>query len=246
MKKQSAFTLVELSIVLVILGLLVGGVLTGQSLIRAAELRAVTTEKDKYIVAFYTFRDKYMAVPGDMPNAYAYWGSDCGTDTTTGNTGCNGNGDGYIDIDLSMGESVKAWEHLSRAGLIEGSFTGEGIVDAGSIFLSPTAIPHSKLTNAFWNFGSGGNDASGALTLPNMQLNFIGLDPATGRWIALPSLTNGEALSIDLKTDDGHANSGNLRGDGGDGCDDDGTDYYRLIATGANNKGHRLLHFLVN
>ena len=71
----SGFTLVELSIVLVILGLLVGGVLTGQSLIHAAELRAVTTEHDKFVTAINTFRDKYMALPRRMSNAVRYWGA---------------------------------------------------------------------------------------------------------------------------------------------------------------------------
>ena len=51
---RSAFSLVELSIVLVILGLLTGGILTGQSLIRAAELRSVTSQMQQYRVAVYT------------------------------------------------------------------------------------------------------------------------------------------------------------------------------------------------
>ena len=66
---DKGFSLVELSIVLVILGLLIGGILTGQSLIRAAELRSVTTQYQGYVTAVNTFRDKYFALPGDMPNA---------------------------------------------------------------------------------------------------------------------------------------------------------------------------------
>ena len=73
--KRSAFSLVELSIVLVILGLLTGGILSGQSLIRAAELRSVTTEYSRYTAATYSFRDKYFALPGDMSNAESFWGS---------------------------------------------------------------------------------------------------------------------------------------------------------------------------
>ncbi|PZP83692.1 MAG: type II secretion system protein, partial [Azospirillum brasilense] len=55
------FSLVELSIVLVILGLLTGGILGGQSLIRAAELRTISTDANRYITAAQTFRDKYFA-----------------------------------------------------------------------------------------------------------------------------------------------------------------------------------------
>lgn len=62
---RSGFSLVELSIVLVILGLLVGGVLTGQSLIRASELRKFMNTMERYKAATYTFRDKYFALPGD-------------------------------------------------------------------------------------------------------------------------------------------------------------------------------------
>lgn len=98
------FSLVELSIVLVILGLLTGGILAGQSLIRAAELRSVITTTDRYQAAVYSFRDKYFALPGDMRNATSFWGdqatgpsacADAGiTDGTPGT--CNGNGDGLI------------------------------------------------------------------------------------------------------------------------------------------------------
>jgi len=84
--KKTAFSLVELSIVLVILGLLTGGVLTGQNLIRAAELRAVTTEFNAYQTAANTFKDKYFAIPGDMTNATDFWGS-AGGDGTLGD-GC--------------------------------------------------------------------------------------------------------------------------------------------------------------
>src|SRR5438552_4058186 len=76
---RQAFSLVELSIVLVILGLLVGGILSGQSLIRAAELRSVTTEFSRYLAAVQSFKDKYFALPGDMANATAFWGIAGGT-----------------------------------------------------------------------------------------------------------------------------------------------------------------------
>ena len=71
---RSGFSLVELSIVLVILGLLTGGILAGQNLIRAAELRSVTTQFQNYHAAVMTFRDKYFALPGDMANAEDFWG----------------------------------------------------------------------------------------------------------------------------------------------------------------------------
>jgi hypothetical protein len=68
------FSLVALSVVWVNLGLLTGGILTAQSLIRAAELRSITTDYNRFITASQTFRDKYFALPGDMRNATRFWG----------------------------------------------------------------------------------------------------------------------------------------------------------------------------
>ena len=131
---RSAFSLVELSIVLVILGLLTGGILAGQNLIRAAELRSVTTQMTQYRTAFYTFRDKYFAIPGDMRNAIDFWGAqdgadgvglDCFNDPSSTQATCNGDGDGDIQL-YPMTETYRAWQHLANAGLIEGTYTGAG------------------------------------------------------------------------------------------------------------------------
>ena len=72
--ETQGFSLVELSIVLVILGLLTGGILAGQNLIRASELRSVSTQINQLNTAFMTFRDTYFALPGDMRNAQDFWG----------------------------------------------------------------------------------------------------------------------------------------------------------------------------
>src|SRR3984885_3925644 len=68
---QACFTLIELSIVLVIIGLIVGGVLVGQDLIKAAEIRATVSQIEKYNTAANTFQTKYNALPGDVPAAQA-------------------------------------------------------------------------------------------------------------------------------------------------------------------------------
>src|SRR6201999_103149 len=68
---EQGFTLIELSIVLVIIGLIVGGVLVGQDLIRAAEIRATLTQVEKFNTAVNTFYGKYGALPGDMNNGVA-------------------------------------------------------------------------------------------------------------------------------------------------------------------------------
>ena len=239
---SKGFTLVELSIVLVILGLLVGGVLTGQALIRAAELRAVATEKDKYITAFYTFKDKYLALPGDMTNANAYW-PDCGDSTTSATTGCNGDGNGFIDVD-SKGEYVKVWLHLSRAGLVDGSYTGRGVMEWGYPRVSASNMPASKFPNSFWLMSASpceGCTSYGPSPMSDNTHLMISLGSLLGNgwtpdphWIAAPSsLTNAEALNIDTKVDDGTSFLGKMRGNNANGwCNDEDSsnnpDVYQL------------------
>lgn len=135
-KNTAGFSLVELSIVLVILGLLTGGILGGQSLIKAAELRSVTTEMQDLNRSLYSFRDKYFTLPGDMKNAVKFWGAAAGgladgTDAScvalgyaspsTGTETCNGDGNGEIAAGPEM---MRIWQHLANAGLINGTYTG--------------------------------------------------------------------------------------------------------------------------
>jgi prepilin-type N-terminal cleavage/methylation domain-containing protein len=138
--RNHGFTLVELSIVLMIIGLLVSGILVGKDMIRAAELRSITSEKDQIQTATMLFRNKYLGIPGDLINATDFWGvmptgtcSNTAAGGASGGTGtqtCNGNGDriinGLAELTLtgSNTEQVMLWQHLSNAGLIEGKYTG--------------------------------------------------------------------------------------------------------------------------
>ena len=156
-------SLVELSIVLVILGLLTGGILAGQSLIRASELRSVTADLSRHMTAVQTFRDKYFAIPGDMTNATKFWGTDtasaCSTSPVAGDrvsktATCDGDGNGAIASNHP--ETFRIWQHLANAGLIEGSYTG---VDAGGgvggAHTAGVNCPRLRISNggasAFWH-----------------------------------------------------------------------------------------------
>src|SRR5471030_1667850 len=94
-KSERGFTLIELSIVLVIIGLIVGGVLVGQDLIRAAEVRATIAQIEKYNTAVNTFRGKYNALPGDM-NASTATAFGFSPRATAGTAGL-GDGNGVIE-----------------------------------------------------------------------------------------------------------------------------------------------------
>ena len=205
------FTLVELSIVLVILGLLVGGVLTGQSLIRAAELRSITHDFSKYETAIYTFRDKYFGLPGDITNATAYWGKDntnCSWDTGTPATPgtCNGNGDSRIYYSGGGGgEPGRVWQQLALAGLIEGTYSATGVP------ISPGVnIPASKIGRAgyllYWMQTNGSLSAN--MADPNRLI--FGAPNSSAATMATNVLKPEEAYNIDKKIDDGIGNTGRL------------------------------------
>ena len=113
---QRGFTLIEIAIVLVIIGLLLGGVLKGQELITSARVRNLISVQDGVKAAFFGFQDRFRAVPGDYSQA-----SQNIANMTTTCGGGNGNGNGVIDATPVL-ESVLAWEQLSKAGFITGTF----------------------------------------------------------------------------------------------------------------------------
>ena len=83
-RRAKGFTLIELSIALVIIGLVVGGVLVGQDLIRAAKVRSTVSDIEKFNTAAFTFRSKYNHYPGDIPASNA---ANLGLFEITGNCG---------------------------------------------------------------------------------------------------------------------------------------------------------------
>jgi prepilin-type N-terminal cleavage/methylation domain-containing protein len=115
MRHQSGFTLIETGIALVIVGLLLGAVFKGQELINVARARSVIAFNDGITTAYFAFRDRYRAMAGDYSGASVNI-PNCGN--------CeNGNNDGQILLAGGSDESIAAWEHLSKAGFIAGSYT---------------------------------------------------------------------------------------------------------------------------
>jgi prepilin-type N-terminal cleavage/methylation domain-containing protein len=218
--KKSAFSLVELSIVLVILGLLIGGILSGQALIRAAELRSINTDISRYAAAINTFRDKYFALPGDMTNATAFWGKDnanCSGQTGTAATPgtCNGNGDGMIDAT----ERFRFWQQLANAGLVEGNYTG---TSTGGVPVAGTNIARSKYNDLGWDNLYYSKSSYGWTTDTNFA-NHLRIGLATS---AMPytdaydpnQFTAEDMWNIDTKMDDGTPGGGKMFARVDSGC----------------------------
>lgn len=115
-KRNGGFTLVEIAIVLVIIGLLLGGILKGQELLTNAKIKRVVNDFNGITAAIYSYQDRYSALPGDDNMAESRWSGVCGN---------GGDGDGIIDgnwySSSDNDETREIWGHLRAAGLINGS-----------------------------------------------------------------------------------------------------------------------------
>ncbi len=121
MKKQSGFTLIELAIVLVIIGLLLGGVLKGQELINSAKVKNMASDFKDVQVYIYGYQDKFKALPGDDGQVTSHLTG--ATLATTGGTVSNSVIEGKWDSTTNTDESVLFWQHVRLANLASGSTT---------------------------------------------------------------------------------------------------------------------------
>jgi len=187
MTRARGFTLIEIAIVLVIIGLLLGGVLKGQELITAARVRNLIAQQDGIKAAYFGFFDRYRAWPGDYAQA---------VQTINGAT-VFGNGNGQIETTATpaagsaVREDIAAWEHLSRAGFITGTYTAGTTYTISSAPVNPYAmflVLHHDNSYA---------DTGVAPGRPNLK---------TGNQIPADLLAE-----IDRKIDDGNARLGSFR-----------------------------------
>ena len=235
-RRTDGFTLIELSIVLVIIGLIVGAVLVGQDLIRAAEIRAQISQIEKYQTAVNTFRLKFGYLPGDIPDPTASSFGFAARGTFKG----EGDGNGLIQhhnydprfngttngYNVATGENALFWRDLSQAGLIDGSFTaaaadtlpGSDITDKSQI---SGYFPQARLGNGnniyVW---SGGGSDNGENNEPGDGFNYFGISAITqigdiefgpgGYVYSSPGLSVQSAYNIDQKIDDGLPQSGTV------------------------------------
>jgi prepilin-type N-terminal cleavage/methylation domain-containing protein len=150
--KAQGFTLVEIAIVLVIIGLLLGGILKGQEMITQAKIKNVIADMSGVSAAMYGYQDRYKALPGD----------DKAADRWSGAT--KGDGDGIVvgKWTEASKESTYFWDHLRRAGFISGNGpdspfnavsgkmgvqTGDGTGTSPAGILSDGATPATKFSS---------------------------------------------------------------------------------------------------
>lgn len=218
MHTRAAFTLIELALALVVVGLLVGGVLMGQEVLRAAQLRSVGVHSQQYLAAIREFRNQYQALPGDFTGATRLWGTGTcpsGNALKEGSRTCDGNGDSAINL---WNEMYRAWQHLSNAGLITGNFTGTHLEVAGRGVGEPGVnIPAERLRGGGWSLvvltPSITYNEFGYSDLPLTYFNFLLLGRSSTTEYANGAIVPArDAEQIDLKLDDGKPGTGMLLG----------------------------------
>lgn len=194
-KTQAGFSLIELAVVLIIMGLLIGGILKGRELIDSARLKRIASQLNEYRFATSAFLDKYDALPGDFSKASRLIQPDLR----------NGNGNGIIEgAGLAPeSEALAFWSHLAGAELI-GSPGLQGDQNRGE-------------------FGKGAPATSlgGGFTIENNPHGLSGLWFILGKKNGDHGdgalLTSTQAMSLDTKMDNGHPTSGKVRAfDGSD------------------------------
>jgi prepilin-type N-terminal cleavage/methylation domain-containing protein len=236
MKKSQAFTLIELSIVLVVIALLVGGILVGRELIHIAQLRSVLSQVEKYNVAVNNYKGKYQCLPGDCAESTLLWGAkaDCNMSTPapSGTETCNGNGDNIVGPDSTVEEHV-FWQQLSNAGFISENLRGADffVGQNPSTGLYDQSIPRTGISGT----GIGITNVTGLIvyhTAIRGQYFVMGGFSNVGTHLPYDErLVPADAFYIDSKLDDGMPDTGVVSVAG---AFNGGTDRCRNAATPAN------------
>jgi len=212
-------------VVLIILALITGGIVAGKNIMTNAERRALIDGVVRYQQAISRFREKYLALPGDMPNATDVWGAaDGGTGLTTGcfsadslslsnpRLTCNGNGDGRvfsvtgtISNEWFYSERFRAWQHLANAELVEGAYSGRSRAGTVNEKDPKINVPPAALNKdgGFEIFYVATGD-TGWMTDSTYDLHALGAIQTSG----VRTFSGADFFAVDDKIDDGKPATG--------------------------------------
>ncbi len=188
-QQHKGFTLVEIAIVLVIIGLLLGGILKGQELINSARVRNLADTTSGVQAAYFGFIDRYRRVPGD-------WQQTAAAAAIGGTINSGGNDNGRLDNSADWTEPNAVWEHLSKSGFVSGSYTGPGNFE-------PTTENGAGPFNPF--------NAAIIMARTNNYLDNTAAPPERLHLIVGRGTPVDIARELDTKLDDSDPETGNLR-----------------------------------
>lgn len=224
MKNNRGFTLLEIALVLVVIGLIAGGIYGGATLINNSKLYSLARQVDQYRKLTVMFEQKYGTKPGDLERAYAIWGAACAATASE----CDGDGDGWITPNngsLTDNEARRYWQHLGLAEMIPNTYSGLSSTATDYTVVGDNE-PASTYASAVGITVT--DNTSGTVGHTN---NFdIGTPCATTGTTYGSFLNGADASQVDTKFDDGVADRGNIRGT--KGCD--------IVAAGCQTSGSYL------
>jgi prepilin-type N-terminal cleavage/methylation domain-containing protein len=184
--QQSGFTLVEIAIVLVIIGLLLGGILKGQELINSAKVKNIANDFRVIPTYIYAYQDKFRALPGDDSGAVTHLGATCAAPCANG----NGNGviDGAWNSVTDTDESKQFWGHVRLSNLAAGP----------TLLTDPEYIPK--------------NAVGGIIGISSTTAAQIHITGMTGTYqVCSKGLLGKFVKQLDIQMDDGNTATGSMR-----------------------------------
>lgn len=185
--QQSGFTLVEIAIVLVIIGLLLGGILKGQELINSAKVKNLAQDFKNVELYIYGYQDRYKALPGDDPRVATNVSGATLATTPAGSQG-NGSIDGAWNSAVNTDESVLFWQHVRLANFAAG----------------PTAVADPDYYPK--------NVEGGRMGITNGQAANTPITTMTGTYVFCSQGILGKfAKQLDSTLDDGNTATGSIR-----------------------------------
>ncbi|HMV17869.1 MAG TPA: prepilin-type N-terminal cleavage/methylation domain-containing protein [Rhodocyclaceae bacterium] len=186
--RQRGFTLVEIAVVLVIIGLLLGGVLKGQELINSAKVKSLINDFRNVATFAYAYQDRFRALPGDDAGAASHLSG--GVKASTGGTAGNGRIEGNWNSTTATDEAVLFWQHVRLANLASGDGRNPGL--EGLVILD--WLPR--------NAAGGRTGITGVAPITGWAGNFF---------VCQDNIPGSLARQVDIAMDDGQPAAGSVR-----------------------------------